>query len=525
MEPPCVRQDLIPGTSKIYSDYLYHFERVAGFYSNHFSDTGALIAAARQLTFPEDRRRQLVDALRGQNGDNPALSLLSQPKTVAVVTGQQVGLFSGPAYTIFKALTAVRLAEHLRQNGVPAVPIFWLATEDHDLAEVDHAWVFDQDSRPSKVSLVNSVSNSGPVGDVQLGELPFTELRAALGHLPFTDSVLQQVEAAYQPGVTFGAAFRSLLQDVLKDFGLLYLDPLAPEVRAITAPLMREVVERVPELVAALRQRDRDLSAAGYHSQVLVDDDASLLFLLRDGKRVPIRFKDGNFVTRERTYTASELKELALQLSPNALLRPVMQDFLLPTISYIGGPAEIAYLAQSQVLYQQLLGRMPFIYPRNSFTLLDERASKMLDRFGLHTLDVMDHQEQVKSRMAAKLVPQDLTSDFENLRMRAASSLGDLDAKLVGFDPSLGAASKKSAAKIVYQIDRLSRKVARETLRRDERAAHNATYLMNLIYPQRRLQERLYSIVPFLAKYGPDLPQQIFSQTQLACPDHMVRTI
>lgn len=525
MEPSCVRQDQIPGTSKLFSDYLYHFERVAGFYSSHFSDTNALVRSAKQVNYPEGRRSQLAQALRRQNGDSPALAKLAQPGTVAVVTGQQVGLFSGPAYTVFKALTAVRLAHHLTDNGISAVPVFWLATEDHDLAEVDHAWVFDDKMVPAKLSLASSVSNGGPVGEVALGDLPIAELRNALGQLPFAEAVLERVQAAYRPGASFGSAFRSLLQDILKDYGLLYLDPLSPEVREIAAPLMGEAVLRVPELVGALRQRDLELKEAGYHSQVLVDDDASLLFLLREGRRLPIRFKEGRFITRERTYAEGELQDLAHQLSPNALLRPVMQDYLLPTASYIGGPAEIAYLAQSQVLYDQLLGRMPVIYPRNSFTLLDAQATKLLGRFGLHTLDLLDHQEHVKSRLAAKLVPHTLTADFEHLRTRAASSLTELDRKLAAFDPSLSAASQKSGAKILYQLDKLARKVARETLRRDERANQNATYLINLVYPNRRLQERVYSIVPFLAKFGLDLPQRLFNQTQLECPDHMVRTL
>jgi bacillithiol biosynthesis cysteine-adding enzyme BshC len=441
------------------------------------------------------------------------------------VTGQQVGLFSGPAYTIFKALSAVKVAQHLSQNGVPAVPIFWLATEDHDLAEIDHAWIFNQDATPSKVSVANSVSNGGPVGDVQLGSVPFDELRSALGSLPFAEEVLGRVASAYQPGTTFGSAFRLFLKDVLKDFGLLYLDPLASEIRQIATPLMSEVVQRVPELVKALRQRDQDLGAAGYHSQVLVDDDASLLFLLENGKRLPIRFQDGRFVTRDRSYTTGELQAVAARLSPNALLRPVMQDFLFPTVSYIGGPAEIAYLAQSQVLYQHLLGRMPVIYPRNSLTLLDQRATKLLNRFDLHTLDLLDHGENVKGKIASKLVPGNLKQDFERLRSSTATSVEALDAKLAAFDPTLASASKKSTSKILYQMDKLARKVARETLSRDERASNSATYLMNLVYPHRRLQERIYSIVPFLAKYGLDLPHQLFSEIQLACPDHMVRTL
>ena len=524
MEPSCIHQTAIPGTSRLFADYLYQFDRVKPFLPFHFQD-GDLARAAARMEYPEARRAQLVAALRKQNGDAAALEELARPGTVAVVTGQQVGLFSGPAYTIYKAVTAVKLAEALRRQGVAAVPIFWLATEDHDLAEVDHAWVFDEEATPSKVSVASRVTNGGPVGNVELGEVPLAELRAGLGKLPYADEALERVSASYRTGATLGEAFRGYLQEVLKGLGLLFVDPLAPEIREISAGFLTEAVEHAPELIAALRQRDRDLVAAGYHAQVLVEESSSLVFLLTGGKRIPLRWKDGKFAGRDRSYSAAELKTMADQISPNALLRPVMQDYLLPTASYVGGPAEIAYLAQSEVLYRNLLGRMPVIFPRNSFTLLDGRAAKLLERYGLRVADVLDHQEKVKSRMAAKLVPSKLGDELKALHSEFSTSLERVQGSLAKFDPTLEAAAKKSAGKILYQVEKLGQKTARETMRRDERAARDAAYLMNLIYPQRHLQERFYSIVPFLAKYGPDLPQRLLEQAQLACPDHMVRTV
>ncbi len=525
MESSCVQQSLIPGTSKLFSDYLYHFDRVRKFYACHFTDIEALNRSARTMDYPAERRARLVNALRRQNGDSAALSRLAEPGTVAIVTGQQVGLFSGPAYTIFKALTAVKLAEHLSEQGTPAVPVFWLATEDHDLAEVDHAWVFDQNANPTKLALTSTITNGGPVGDVELSELPISELRDALGELPFSDAVLEKIEAAYRPGVTLGAAFRSLLQDILQKFGLLYLDPLAPEIREIAADFMSQAIGSVPDLIAALRDRDKELVEAGYHAQVLVDPDASLLFLIGQHKRSAIRWTDGRFVTRDRSYDVTELQEIANQISPNALLRPVMQDYLLPTASYIGGPSEIAYLAQSQVLYEKLLGRMPVIFPRNSFTLLDARATKLLDRYGLRVPDLLDYQEKVKSRMAAKLVPAGIEEKFASLRSHISSSVATLQTSLKDFDPTLEAAAKKSGSKMLYQLAKLEQKTARETMRRDEQASQDAAYLMNLVHPHRHLQERFYSIVPFLAKHGLDLPERLLAQIQLTCPDHMVRTL
>jgi len=363
------------------------------------------------------------------------------------------------------------------------------------------------------------------VGDVELADVPYEEIEKALEGMPFGNAVLEKLKEHYRAGNTFGGAFKSFLQDLLKDFGVIFLDPLAPEIREVGAQFLSEVVERVPELTSELRKRSEDLEAAGYHAQVHLDAGSSLLFYLEPGKRSALKFKDGRFSAKDHSYRTKELRERAQHLSPNALLRPVMQDYLLPTLSYVGGPAEIAYMAQSEVLYQGLLGRMPVIYPRNSFTLLDQRAEKLLGRYELHVSDFLDSHERVKCTVARKLIPHDLQGEFTNVRSGVTSSIHELREKLVTFDPTLAAAADKSFAKIAYQLDKLASKTARETMRRDRHATTDADYLSNLIYPQRHLQERFYSIIPFLAKHGLDLPERLYQQTQLACPDHMIRTI
>ena len=525
MEPSCVRQTLLPGTTKLFGDYLYNFSKVATYYSGDHSDPSTLIDSAKAVQFPPSRRAQIVNALSRQNTNASALDKLSRPDTVAVVTGQQVGLFSGPAYTIFKAVTAVNLARWLDEQGIPAVPVFWLATEDHDFEEVDHAWVFGPDATPRELKIRELVSNGGPVGCIPLNEIPTSDLREALGGLPFAAEVIEKVQLAYREGNTLGSAFREFLSDILAPFSLLFLDPLLPEMRGIAAPFLSEVTSHVPALTRDLRERSNELERAGYHAQVHIESDASLLFLLEGGRRLPLRWKDGSFYTKDRSFSPDDLKTRANQLSPNALLRPVMQDFLLPTATYVGGPAEIAYLAQSQVLYKALLGRMPLIFPRKSFTLLDARANKLLHRYEVHMTDLLDYQEKVRSRLSAKLVPDYLAADFVSLRSSAAAALGKLQASLREFDPTLCAAASKSAAKILYQINKLSQKTAREAMRRDKKAESDAAYLTNLVYPRRHLQERIFSIVPFLAKHGMDLPERLLELAQLSCHDHMVRIV
>ena len=525
MEPFCVRQTSIPGTTKLFGDFLYHFDKVATFYGKRFSDEAVWRKAANEISYPDERRSRLVAALGEQNRDSASLQKLAQSGTVAVVTGQQVGLFGGPAYSIFKALTAVKLAQDLEEQGIPAVPVFWLATEDHDLAEVDHAWIFNSQASITRVSLSGTPATGGPVGAVPLNGIPLRELRNALGNLPFAHEVVAHLEASYRAGTSMGSAFREFFQDLVKDLGLLFFDPLLPANRAIAAPFLEQTVEHIAELIPALRQRDKELIKAGYHAQVHVEQDTSLLFLIDNGKRIPLRYKDGRFTAKDRVYAVEELQKVSTQLSPNALLRPVMQDYLLPTIAYVGGPSEIAYMAQAEVVYRTLLGRMPVIFPRNSFTLVDEKSAKLLQRYRLTIPKLMGPQDQVEEHISASLVPPAMLEEFRTIRATLDGALSKFRTNLSSFDPTLEQSAQKSTAKIRYQLEKLSRKAAKEAMRRDAQAARGAEYLTNFIYPHRHLQERFYSIVPFLAKYGMDLPQHLLQETQLICPDHVVRPL
>lgn len=524
MEPKCLRQTLIPGTSALYSDFLYHFEAVAPYFRHAPFDPGSFAAAAEEIRYPESRRADVVRALRLLNGDSPNLNRLAQPGTVAVVTGQQVGLFSGPAYTIYKAVTAAKAARELTESGIEAVAVFWLATEDHDLEEIAHAWVFDEALIPARLE-AEATLTGGPVGRIVPADLPIAALREALGALPFAADVVAMVERNYRPGVGFGAAFHGLLREILAELDLIYLDPLLPELRSISAGFLSDVVERVPELSDDLLERNESLAKAGYHAQVNFESDSSLLFLLENGKRQPLRLREGKFKSKDGEYAAADLRERAVDLSPNALLRPVMQDYLLPTAVYVGGPAEVAYMAQAQVIYEKLLGTMPVIFPRNGFTLLDARGEKLLRRYNLHLPDLFETPVNVEERIATTLVPEDVLAHFEQVQATASSLFVGLRADLEQFDPTLKAAARKSEAKILYQFERLRRKAGREALRRNERAHQEAAYLMNLIYPQKHLQERFYSILPFLAKFGLDLPARLMAEASLTCPDHMVRDI
>jgi uncharacterized protein YllA (UPF0747 family) len=279
---------------------------------------------------------------------------------------------------------------------------------------------------------------------------------------------------------------------------------------------MAEALAAAPDLKKALLNRNKELTAAGYHAQVNIEENSSLFFLLENGERGTLRKKDAEFAA---------LKDRAADVSPNALLRPVWQDYLFPTIAYVGGPAELAYLAQSQVIYDRLLGRMPVVVSRTSFTLLDARAAKLLARYGLALTDALRPEESLKERVAHALIPESVASLFEETSAEVTRRLDRLSGGLETFDPTLAAALGKSRSKVLYQFEKLRKKTERETLRRDARASEEARYLSSLLYPHRHLQERFYSILPFLAQHGLDLVDRLYEVVQVDCPDHRVITI
>jgi bacillithiol biosynthesis cysteine-adding enzyme BshC len=522
MDCSCIRQTELPGTSRLFADFIYHPDRVSAFYPWAKSGGDSYRQAAEQIQFPDQRRAALVSALCEQNGDDPLLERLSRPGSVAVVTGQQVGFLSGPAYTIYKALTAVRLAERLSTQGIDAVPIFWLATEDHDFAEVNHAWVYNADHHPSRLDCVASPENNQPVGGIVLGSFDWAALETALQGLPYAGDVLQQARQAYAPGRTLGQAFRDLLSTLLGSHRMLFVDPLADPIRRLAAPLLHDAVAEERQLKQALLDRNKELTDAGYHAQVHVDAKTSLVFLLEGGRRQTLRLQNGNYIAGGRVLSHAELESRAEHLSPNALLRPVVQDYILPTVAYVGGPAELAYLAQSQVLYRTLLGRQPVALHRTGFTVLDSRSRKLLDRYDLCLPDFFHGEEPLRSRIAARLVPATIQTLLAETKAAATGAIHRLSGELEHFDPTLAIAAERSRRKMEYQVQKVERKVARQILVRDQRAMRDAASLNGLLYPHKHLQERLYSILPLAAQHGPDFPARIYEHVQLDCPDHQM---
>jgi bacillithiol biosynthesis cysteine-adding enzyme BshC len=502
----------LPHQPKLFLEYLDHFEKVKSFYA-HPPAMAAVTRAARKLEYPEDRRVEVASILRRQNialrAGAEALSNLDRLEkgAVAVVSGQQVGLFSGPAYSIYKALTAVQIAKELSQDGIPAVPVFWMATEDHDLDEVRHATWFDQ-GKLVRFELPAAAEMGRPVGRIPLGAQiePLVEAAAEMLANQGSDLLAQYLLESYRAEETYGSAFGKLFARLFAQHGLILMDPLDSGLHKVAAPLYQHALAERDALNEKLLQRGKDLAHAGFDVQVKVTSRSTLLFRMDEGGRQVVTANGGKFQAGEKTWARDELVHLThtepQNFSPNALFRPVVQDYLLPTVACIAGPAEISYFAQSEVVYEQLLGRMPVTLPRSGFTLVDGKATKLLRRYGLAVEDVWSGSQGLRHKMERHSVPKSLSRSFDHDQKQIGKMLAQLGKQMAKLDSTLKGTVERARKRIEYHIEKLRRKAGRAQDQKTGLIAAHEQHLESLLNPHKVLQERELCLLPFLARWG-----------------------
>jgi bacillithiol synthase len=502
----------VPHQPKVFLEYLDHFEKVKSFYA-HPPAMSAVTRSARKLDYPGERRAEVSSILREQNialgAGVETLSNLDRLEkgAVAVVSGQQVALFSGPAYSIYKALTAVQIAEELTRDGIPAVPVFWMATEDHDLDEVRHATWF-ANGKLVRFELPTLAENGQPVGRIPLGAeieslvQEAAELLANQG----SDLLAQYLIESYRPEETYGSAFGKLFARLFAQQGLILMDPLDTGLHKVAAPLYQHALAERDVLNERLLQRGKELEHAGFEPTVKVTSKSTLLFLFKDGSRQVISADREEFQAGDKSWPREELVHLTHQepenFSPNALLRPVVQDYLLPTVASIAGPTEIAYLAQAEVVYQQLLGRMPVVLPRAGFTLIDAKAGKLLRKYELAVEEVWAGSQDLRHKMEKQSLTGSLANDFERDQKQIAEMLAKLGEKIEALDPTLKNTVEKTREGIEFHLDKLRRKAGMALDQKAGLLAAHEQHLELLLNPHKVLQERELCLLPFLARWG-----------------------
>jgi bacillithiol biosynthesis cysteine-adding enzyme BshC len=450
----------------------------------------------------------------------------------AVVTGQQVVLFGGPLLTLLKAATAVaRAKEATAATGVEHVPVFWMATEDHDLAEVDQVSLLTK-TGVERLRAGLHVARAVPVGGVVPGpELEAVLERAAelLEFAPISDWLRECYLPAGGERPTLAVAFGRLIARIFADQGLIMMDAASREFHALGAPTLRYAIEHAETLQQALIARSEELVREGYHAQVLVTEGASLLFLLDEatGERTALRrTSDGQWKASGRLYSSAELISILdtapERLSPNALLRPVFQDTLLPTAAYIGGPAEIAYFAQSAVLYEAILGRITPVLPRLSATLLEPAIATIMDKDEVQLPDAMTTPEVLAQRLGARAMPIEGKRKLAAVGNALDKELGALTEYLGAMDTSLGKSAEVSGSKMLYQMNRLRRMTATFELQKNASLQKHAQAITLNVFPEGHPQERVIAGVWFMARYGDGLVERLVSVAGNQCPGHVV---
>jgi bacillithiol biosynthesis cysteine-adding enzyme BshC len=502
----------LPHQPKLFLDFLDHFERVKAFYA-YPPAFQSLTRTARKLAYPEDRRAEVTRILREQNaglgtgtGTEANLERLEKG-AVTVVSGQQVGLFSGPAYSVYKALTAVQIADELTRAGTPAVPVFWMATEDHDVDEVRHSTWFGG-GRLKRFELPVPAEAGRPVGRIKLGPevTPMAQDAAEMLANQGSDLLAQFLTESYRPDETYGSAFGKLFARLFAQQGLILMDPLDPGLHRVATPLYQHALAERDALNEKLLQRGKELDHAGYAAQVKVTARSTLLFRMGDGPRLAITANTEKFHSGDQSWPREELVHMTHaqpeKFSPNALFRPVIQDYLLPTAGFIAGPAEIAYIAQSEVIYEHLLGRMPVLLPRAGFTLVDAKATKLLKKYGLTVEDVWKGSQEVRHKMESGSLPKSLEKNFARDEKQIQKMLARLGKQIEKLDPTLKGTVERARKRIEFHIEKLRRKAGRAYDRKTGLLSEHERHLESLLDPHKGLQERDLCVLPFLARWG-----------------------
>lgn len=539
MKAHCLPFSQIPRTTSLFIDFLTYSPEVQQFYPRSADLLEWVKLEAQNIHYDSSRREHVVAVLQRQNeswgASSQTLANLDRLRkgAAAVVTGQQVGLFGGPTFSIYKALTALKLAAAATAAGVDAVPVFWLATYDHDLAEVNHISVPKTDGALEVLTTSSHAVPGAPVSAVQFGDEigPIVDQASAL--LGETD-VTALLRDTYRPGETLGSAFARFYSKLFADWGVIVLDASDPDLHRVAEPIYHAAIERADELANALLSRAEALEVAGYHQQVKVTPSSVLVFTLHNGARTPIHLvgqsegnefvigSDANAEKITRAGLLERVRSMPEQFSPNVLLRPIVEDYLLPTLAYTGGAAETAYFAQAGAVYERLLDRVTPIVPRFSATIVEPKMQRLLERHGVVVADVFAGADALRRQLAANGLPEDLQAAFDSTKNSLSSNQSAVKEKLAKLDRTLVDAADTAFSKMQYQLERLYTQAARAEAQKSELVTRHAEQLSQSLYPEKELQERAFGGIYFLARYGGGLLRDLYDLIQPDCHDHQI---
>lgn len=526
------------GTSFV-ADYWEAKRQVVDLLPRHFLDRTAYRSLAGILHGRRYDRSTVATVLEEQNralgADEAALASarrLLDPRAVVVIGGQQAGLFGGPLYTLYKALTVRILAGALEADlGCPVVPVFWIASDDHDLAEVARAWVTDADGGLREVALPGHLAaaplNRMPVSQVTLGD----DVTAALGGLagilpatPVSAEALSALRTAWRPSATFPHAFGEWMHRLLAGTGVVTVDPSDVRLKRLGSPLFAREIGEAGIVGRAVAEQTARLAAAGYPAQIDVREGMLTLFLHDPGRTAIETSGNGLRLSGGRRLAPGELDGLLARepgsFSPNAALRPLFQDTLFPTVAMVLGPAELAYCAQLGLAYERLDVPMPVLFPRASLTLLEPRITRLMAARGITLDEAIALGARLRGEVSRRALPEGLASSIGRARASAAAAWEGLVGDIDRLDHTLRRTAELAAAYTDHRFDVVEKKTARAFLRRDGEIARQAAALEAALVPRGGLQERTLCPVPFAAGWGTGFADLVSRGMDIWVPEH-----
>ena len=531
----------IPGHQNLFLDYLYEFENVSDFYPYDFRNRENYLKIFKNISEKRSYLSADISQLISNQYSNinksetteGNIKKLSDKKTLAIVTGQQLGILGGPLYTFYKIITAIKLSRFLseRYNDYNFVPVFWLEGDDHDFNEVRAIKIIDEGNSLLSIGYKEEIEEDDAkqsVGHIKFDSSIqdfFDSLNNNLKETEFKNPLLNELKDFYSEGKSFKEAFKDLIFKYFDEYGLIIFDPQEIEVKRLLKPIFKKEItdfrlhtEKLVHLSATLEEL--------YHAQVKVKPVN--LFLNYDGGRHSVEPVDNEFRLRRKrkSFTCDQLLELLEnepdKFSPNVLLRPICQDFLLPTAFYIGGPSEISYFAQIKPLYEFYDIVQPIIYPRSSATILESTIENILEKHSVQINDLFIDVENVKKKIINSVAESSIDAMFDGLTKQVETAFDQLKEKLIDLDKTIADASNRYRDKISGSINELKSKAEKAqqkkyevTLRQIDKAAIN-------LFPNTNLQERELNFVYYVNKYGNEFIKKIFNELQINKFEHQI---
>ncbi|MCX7763239.1 MAG: bacillithiol biosynthesis cysteine-adding enzyme BshC [Candidatus Kryptonium sp.] len=529
------------GVTNLFIDYVYNFKKVQKFYNHDFTDLNGLNLLFELVLKNYRNRKSVFEILRRQNLSyenhqaQDKLELFSKDNTLAVVTGQQVGFLSGPLYTIYKIITTIKLADFLSDKfpDFNFVPIFYLESEDHDFFEANHAKIFNTNNQLVRIEFEpedTKKENYGPVGEIKFNErldIALKRLEDELQDTEFKSDVMKFVRSTYKNGFNFAESFVRFVAGLLKDRGLIFLNPNDAEIKKLLAPIFEAEIDEYPKLSNLIIDVSAELEKR-YHAQI--KPRPVNLFLFYRGGRYPIEPADEEGMFRLKgvrfKFSKGELKHILdvnpQALSPNVVLRPICQDTLLPTVFYVAGPSEIAYFAQLKPAYAYFGIPMPVIFPRVSATIIEPKVSRIIEKYNIDLREVFTDFASVARKILIASSEFDIEGFFSKARSKIQTVIGEIRDFVSNIDSSLAGAVDNSAEKILYHINNIYEKTLIANQKRNEIIARQIEKLKVNLLPEDELQERVLNITYFLNKYSFELIDRLFDEFELFDFNHQL---